>query len=700
MTNRLPWLALPLAVTCVVLASPSAKAQVANAKPTSSPMVPDSFDALDFSKPDFGGRMDANPDAQISGHRLQIRASANKGTAVTLRPFGRHWDWNAWTCLEIEVANRGQQALRLRVRADNEGASDWGDSALNTGFVAAGERKVFNLFFYRNDAVRAQFPELKVFEGMNGLPGGLLSHWHTIDAADVRSLTIEVYGAAAPQQLDVFRVRATHPVVPKILRDKGAAFFPFIDEFGQYRYANWPGKVNDEAGLKRNALRETADLSAHPGSPQWDQWGGWKTGPQLRASGHFRTEKVNGKWWLVDPDGHLFWSHGANSVGTESAETRITGRERYFQALPPRDGATASLWTQSKPDTPANFNFLQWNRMRQYGPGWKTLDRDLTHQRMKSWGLNTIGNWSDDAIQSQNRTPFTASLWPWSPTIGGDTLWDVFSPDFEKNFDQGIAEGVKEHADNPWCIGYFIHNEMGWAGNALGTVSQIFVSDSFSKHELVRLLRERTPDITDFNRKTGRNFADWNAVDANRENIDLSGVRADAEEFYTRYAERYFQTCAQSLHKHAPNALYLGARMNVSNPLSIRAAAKWCDVLSFNLYQDDISGFRPADVDKPLIASEFHFGDLERGMFATGLQPASDEADRAAKYRFYVEGALHNPYIVGTHWFAYCTQAPTGRGDGENYQDGFFDITGNPYPELRETLREIGTTMYHARSTG
>ncbi|BCM94439.1 hypothetical protein IAD21_06346 [Abditibacteriota bacterium] len=700
MITRLYQLAFSLALASMVGVPSDANAQSMNATApnVTSPMIPASFDVFDFSNPDMIVAMDANPDAQIAGKRLQIRTPANRGTTVTLRPSDSHWDFNIWTRLELEMANRGQEVVRLRVRADNDGASDWGHSALNTGFVAPGERKVFNLFLYRTGSVRDSHPELKVFAGMNGLPGGFMDHWHTIDASDVRSLHIEVYGASVPQKLDVFRVRAIHPIVPQILRDKGTAFFPFIDQFGQYRYADWPGKVENEAQLKRNARHEEADLRAHPGSPQWDKWGGWKNGLQLRASGHFRTEKVAGKWWLVDPDGHLFWSHGANSVGTESAGTRISGREAYFQLLPPREGATANLWSQSKPDAPTDFNFLEWNRLRQYGPEWKTTDRDLTHRRMRSWGLNTIGNWSNDAIQSQNRTPFTASLWPWSPTINGDTFWDVFHPDFEKNFDQGIASGVKEHGDNPWCIGYFIHNEMGWAGNALGTVSQIFASDSYSKRELVRLLRERTPDIADFNRKIGRNFADWDAVQANRENIDLIGVRADAEEFYTRYAEQYFQSCAQSMHKHAPNTLYLGARMNVSNPLSVRAAAKWCDVLSFNLYQDDIGGFRPADVDRPVIASEFHFGALDRGMFATGLRPASDEKDRAAKYRFYVEGALRNPYLVGTHWFAYCTQAPTGRGDGENYEDGFFDITGTPYPELQVVLREIGDSLYTIRN--
>jgi len=61
---------------------------------------------------------------------------------------------------------------------------------------------------------------------------------------------------------------------------------------------------------------------------------------------------------------------------------------------------------------------------------------------------------------------------------------------------------------------------------------------------------------------------------------------------------------------------------------------------------------------------------------------------------------LTNPQIVGTHWFQYGDQAFTGRGDGENYQIGFVDITDNPYPEIIEAARKIGYQLYQIRAKG
>ena len=98
-----------------------------------------------------------------------------------------------------------------------------------------------------------------------------------------------------------------------------------------------------------------------------------------------------------------------------------------------------------------------------------------------------------------------------------------------------------------------------------------------------------------------------------------------------------------------------------------------------------------------MVIGEFHFGALDRGMFHTGLRETADQNARAAAYRSYVEGALDNPCLVGTHWFQYGDQATTGRGDGENYQIGLVDICDTPYGETIEAVRQVGTQLYTRR---
>ncbi|MFO7668696.1 MAG: hypothetical protein R6W31_03470, partial [Bacteroidales bacterium] len=67
-------------------------------------------------------------------------------------------------------------------------------------------------------------------------------------------------------------------------------------------------------------------------------------------------------------------------------------------------------------------------------------------------------------------------------------------------------------------------------------------------------------------------------------------------------------------------------------------------------------------------------------------------------YGFYVNSALGNPFIVGTHWFQLADQAVTGRSDGENYQAGFLTVGDSPQQEIVRVARETGRNMYEFRN--
>lgn len=64
-------------------------------------------------------------------------------------------------------------------------------------------------------------------------------------------------------------------------------FFPMIDRFGQFIHKDWPGKTYSEGDLARAIQTELADWDAHPGPSDWNEYGGWQSGPQLPATGFF-----------------------------------------------------------------------------------------------------------------------------------------------------------------------------------------------------------------------------------------------------------------------------------------------------------------------------------------------------------------------------------------------------------------------------
>jgi hypothetical protein len=290
------------------------------------------------------------------------------------------------------------------------------------------------------------------------------------------------------------------------------------------------------------------------------------------------------------------------------------------------------------------------------------------------------------------------------PIEGSDGYWgkfpDVYDPAFAAGLAREMAGKRGGSAGDPWCLGYFSDNEMSWGDEtSLAEASLKSPATQPAKVALRDLLRRRYEKIDGLNARWGTAFASWEEFLEKREIPDRSRAREDLTAFYSEIAERYFRLVREAIRAVAPGQLYLGCRFAWVNQRAAAAAAKHCDVVSYNLYQRSIANFVfNGGADVPLLVGEFHFGALDRGMFHTGLVPVPGQADRANAYREYVEGALRHPQFVGTHWFQWQDEPTTGRVyDEENYQIGLVDIADTPYPETIEALRDIGGKMYRLR---
>ena len=139
---------------------------------------------------------------------------------------------------------------------------------------------------------------------------------------------------------------------------------------------------------------EERDLARWTGPADWDEYGGWAAGPTLDATGYFRTAKHNGKWWLVDPKGKLFFSYGPTGVGWSNI-TPVTGRKDWFEWLPSPEGEWAAFYGSGKNAaqryyqwrTYETFNFAAANLQRKYGPDYQQTLAELSHRRLRSWGF-------------------------------------------------------------------------------------------------------------------------------------------------------------------------------------------------------------------------------------------------------------------------------------------------------------------------
>lgn len=620
------------------------------------------------------------------------------------------WDLSGRQAVAVDLRNTGTNSVIVCLRVDNPGAD--GIKSCITGKLQLQPGAKDTLTVNLNRA-QAGSDKIKLF-GMRGSPFGMAAS-QTVDPAMITNLVLFVDRPKEDHSFEISNVRGVGeyqaPAEAAISPDK---FFPMIDEFGQYMHRDWPGKTHSVADFAASRETEAKDLQAHAGPQGWDQYGGWKAGPQLKATGFFRAEKYQGKWWLVDPEGRLFWSHGVDCVTEWEGATRLDEREHWFASLPPADGEFKDCYGQTggavngyyakKPSL--TFDFARANLRRKYGADFKTSFSDLAHRRLRSWGLNTIANWSDPAICLQRRTPYTVNVWFDCKRLeGSEGYWgkfrDVFDASFPANVRKQMAAQVDKSAGDPWCLGYFVDNELSWgeAGSlALGTLAspreqeakKVFVADLQAKYGTIEAL----------NAAWGTQHASWDALLDSRTVPDKTRAAADLMAFETKTADTYFKTIRDIVKEFAPNNLYLGCRFAWVNDVGAKAATRYCDVVSYNLYRTSVADFKPI-ADVPIIIGEFHFGALDRGMFHTGLVPVATQEARAKAYGDYVRGALGNPCFVGSGWFKYMDEATTGRPlDEENYQIGLLDGCDTPYPETIAAVREVGYGMYKMRLEG
>lgn len=620
------------------------------------------------------------------------------------------WDWSRFGRLVVALENPGDAAVRFGLRADDDPAAD-GDVHCRSaeGTLAPHASAAFAMDFG---------PGARSY-GMRGLPG----------QAGVTTLATTGKGPFDLHHIVAFQVYLHRPASPQALVLSRAWLAPavklegIVDRFGQYTGADWPGKIHDEAELTRSREAELADLRDHPPPTDRDRFGGWNDGPRLRASGAFRTAKVDGKWWLVDPGGRLFFSSGIGSVRPDYP-TFITRREAMFTWLPTSSkplsrflGSTSDV--HSGPiSSGRTFDFYQANLARRYGPRYLPAWKSTTVKRLPSWGFNTFGNWSD-GFTGNGAVPYVASATvtgKHARVSSGSDDWgpmhDPFDPRFALDVAHSLEEAAGEVRRDPWCLGYFVDNELSWGdarsgdersryGLALGTLA--LGPEAPAKQALLAQLRAKYRGIGPLNAAWHASFDGWETLARSwTPPMPLEvGLKDDLAAFLLEFARAYFRTVRDEVRRLDGRHMYLGCRFAQHTPEALRAAAEFCDVVSFNIYESRIEPAAWAflnNLGRPCLIGEFHFGALDRGMFHPGLVAAANQKARAEMFEDYVGSVLDHPALVGCHWFQYADEPLTGRTfDGENYAIGFVSVTDTPYPELVAAARSIHRAAYPRR---
>lgn len=645
------------------------------------------------------------------------------------------WSVGSGNAIAFELTNSTNKDITFYLRVDDSAQADGAkDSIVSQAVSKAGTTRQY--FLSLSSAV--------LDLGMRFLPpnpAGLQMGYawgdKSIDPANVVSLQFfQMYPSTATALvIDNLRVIQDPNSNLSYLND-------IVDKYGQYTGASWSEKINSDQDLLNDKAEEALALNGSQPIAT-SQYGGWKNGPKLQATGRFRVAQYGGKWTLVDPEGYLFFSTGVDVVRLDDMHTWISGRDAMFKDLPAKNSSLGEhfRYTTTVGSPPLGqtegwlFNHYSANLERKYGTDYINKWKDVSVARFKNWGFNSLGNWSEPTLffgkGSQHKLAYVANGWTsWGthttiPSGEWGGVADPYDPQFTVSVsdmvqNQIVAYGV---AQDPWLIGIYVDNEIPWGSPATTQSKYLLISNilamnaadskSYAKRAMIAHLKTKyNNNIATLNAQWGTSFASFTAMDAPFKPAQISnGMIPDYSTMLKLLARKYFSIVDATLTQALPNTLYLGSRFaewGISKEVQ-EAAAEYVDVVSYNVYKESVNGHSWMDIaalNKPAIVGEFAFGSNDRGMFGTGPNSesaASSQQERAAKFTNYMNAALQNPYFVGAHWFQYVDEPLLGRHwDGENYNLGFVDVADVPYAPLVNAAKTVHAQAYATRfgSTG
>lgn len=486
-----------------------------------------------------------------------------------------------------------------------------------------------------------------------------------------------------------------------------------VDELGQYDRRDWPGKTYGPEKLVAYLKKEASLQEDVPQMADRSSYGGWLE-KRFKATGFFRTERDERRWWLVDPEGYAFYSLGFDQV-QPGQPAYVHGIEKFFAWLP-EEAEYVQFWSRLA-DIPGTWHFMQQltgderffnfagaNLYRAFGDDWWKNWARITRRRHIEWGVNTIGNWSELRFIRWARMPYVWPLadFPRTRTMVFRDFSDVFSQEYRDNA-RSFAQQLGDFVGDPFLVGYFLRNEPTWAFvRRLNLAHEVLCheADLSCKEALLTFLAEHySGDVTRLNEAWGMNLAAFEELRRPMDRgLELSpAAEKDLRAFSEMLVTEYVRVPSEACREVDPQHMNLGMRWAyIHDPLLI-SGYKHFDVFSINCYRmnpaEEIA--RVAELtDKPVLIGEFHFGALGRGMTSTGLRAVTSQAERGVAWRYYVESAAAMPHSVGVHYFILNDQPVLGRLDGENYQIGAVDVCHRPYTEFVREIQNTNRTIY------
>lgn len=454
---------------------------------------------------------------------------------------------------------------------------------------------------------------------------------------------------------------------------------PIIVEYS----ATNPPKVKWEAGEARIIPYMEGYAPAITDSKEYgkivNRFGSIKTLPRQEATGRFRTEKINGRWWIIDPDGYRHYVRGLNSFRKGSSDrNKAAWQSRY---------GSDEKWISDSQKEWRNFGFHTAGAFSEES-GQSTYDLIRNHNRRHRNKVMTMTPCFHflDSFSVAKSYPIHLGKREYAPALVFYDGWEEWCEEYING--KQFAPFLKDSN----VLGFFSDNQINFNTRALPTI--------------VRFIQLGDIDENDKAFLAVKEFLDSNGV-----SIDEARKITDATcDLNSRFAEivasRYYEPIHKAIRKYDSKMLYLGTRLHGTVKYTdgiVRACGKYCDVISINYYGVWSPELTTAMkrwtelADKPILISEFY----TKGIEDSDLNNESGngwcvrtEMDKAIAYQHFTLALLEAPNCVGWHWFRYQDDDGMDIKGRPAANKGMYDNYYNPYVLVSSFASEVNRNVY------
>jgi hypothetical protein len=434
--------------------------------------------------------------------------------------------------------------------------------------------------------------------------------------------------------------------------------------------------------------------SCRAAEPTLDKYGGF-TEIKGKATGFFHIENVDDRNWLITPEGNVFFAVALSHM--LSGESDIACQNVY--------GGDTDAWLKGSLDKARKMGFNC------------ALGSATSPER----NLNGFVDVSKaEKLFREANFPYAVGVivlkHPWE-FVEGETLPDVFHPEYARLIQSRAAEVCTRHKDDPLCMGYYygfgaFNSSDEWVGHHLS-----LPEGSPGRVALVNLLIKRyAGDVTKFNRVYGtsldemadlyskydlkygepgwnnkfnkRHFSNVNKT-LNKEQFD------DFEAIVSLMCTTLYRTAHQSIRRWDQNHLIFGSFIKewALSEDSWKQVAPFVDTIAPQHFDRDISVNDLADATKlPIILSDEYFGFHYPGK-PNGYAGVTSHQGRTEIYQANLRRHFKDPQVIGV---TYCAGMYDngGRSLERNEQSGFYSIDGQPREDLIKAVTELNLSVY------